>query len=138
MNSTSEKQLAQQRARYHQLKQNPAWLTDRNRKRREYEAHRRNSNPDKMRSYFRNGNLKKLYGITTEQFNVMAEDQNYTCKVCGTAPGNTNRRDRLHVDHCHTTGKIRGLLCANCNNAMGYAGDDPMRLRALADYLENN
>lgn len=51
------------------------------------------------------------------------------CSVCGTA-------ERLVVDHCHATERLRGTLCSHCNLALGHAFDDPSRLRALAAYLE--
>jgi hypothetical protein len=51
------------------------------------------------------------------------------CDVCGSA-------ERVCIDHCHNSGVLRGLLCQPCNQALGFANDDPARLRALADYLE--
>jgi hypothetical protein len=54
------------------------------------------------------------------------------CQVCGSSGSNR----RLSVDHDHTSGKVRGLLCASCNFAIGNMGDDPDKLRAAANYLE--
>jgi hypothetical protein len=51
------------------------------------------------------------------------------CDVCG------NRTARMAIDHCHDTGRVRGLLCKDCNLVLGWMNDDPARLRALADYL---
>lgn len=66
-----------------------------------------------------NDNLKRLYGITLDQFEAMASDQAGVCAICGRPPtassGRARHPPRLQVDHCHTTGKIRGLLCHNCN-----------------------
>lgn len=74
----------------------------------------------------------KTYGITRE---LAAEYRSRTaCDVCGGGP----RGKGLHVDHCHESGKIRGVLCHGCNLALGNAEDNPERLRALADYLERN
>jgi hypothetical protein len=50
------------------------------------------------------------------------------CEICGNAPA--------YFDHDHTSGAFRGWLCINCNTALGYAKDNPVVLRALADYLE--
>jgi hypothetical protein len=52
------------------------------------------------------------------------------CDICG------RRIEPMTIDHCHVTGVIRGLLCKPCNFALGNAGDDPARLRAMADYLD--
>lgn len=54
------------------------------------------------------------------------------CEVCGVEPPNCG----LHLDHDHESGAFRGWLCRDCNTALGLAGDNPERLRALADYLD--
>lgn len=77
-------------------------------------------------------NLKK-YGITTDQYTEMLEKQQGMCAICGDTH---NRGKRLCVDHCHKTGKIRGLLCLSCNIMLGNAIDSPATLRAGAQYLE--
>lgn len=79
--------------------------------------------------------LKTTYGITGEDFNRMLSEQGGVCKVCGEGP--SGRFKYLCVDHCHTPGRVRGLLCHNCNKALGMVKDDVIRLRALADYLED-
>jgi hypothetical protein len=68
----------------------------------------------------------------TASYSEMLIAQGGVCAVCGKPPD----RYRLCVDHDHETGKVRALLCHSCNRALGYAGDDPRRLRALAEYLE--
>jgi hypothetical protein len=74
------------------------------------------------------------YGITPEQFDAMLLSQGHKCAICRTdKPGGTNRR--FHVDHCHTTQKVRELLCNKCNAALGYADDNPAILFAAAQYL---
>lgn len=72
------------------------------------------------------------YGLTIEQFNQTLDDQGGGCAACG---GESGKRP-FQVDHCHQTGRIRGLLCGNCNSALGHAKDDAARLRALIRYLE--
>lgn len=59
----------------------------------------------------REAHLKYTYGITTEDYNQMLKEQDGKCAVCGKPP----KTMRLAVDHCHKTGKIRGLLCSYCN-----------------------
>lgn len=71
------------------------------------------------------------YGITPEQYEVMLLVQGGTCAVCGDVPGH------YHVDHCHDTGKVRGLLCRMCNLGIGHLGDDSELLQAGADYLRS-
>lgn len=80
----------------------------------------------------------KVFRLTTEQFDAMLIAQNYLCAICqkpetATLRGKTKT---LCIDHCHTTGKIRGLLCAHCNHAIGKLGDDPALIRRAADYIE--
>lgn len=74
--------------------------------------------------------------LTGAQFDAMYEAQGGACAVCFTP---VERQARTtHVDHCHATGVVRGITCDVCNRLMGLAGDDPARLRAAADHLENN
>jgi hypothetical protein len=91
---------------------------------------------DKERAY-RNGrkkNLKRLYGINLDQFNELKSSQNAMCAICGTKePGGTGE---FAVDHCHSTGSVRGLLCMHCNTGLGKFNDNPAALRKAADYLE--
>lgn len=80
------------------------------------------------------GHLKREYGIGLGDRVKLAEQQGHTCAICATAPG-TPYADELHVDHCHATGKVRGLLCGPCNRALGLMQDNPVRLAAAARYV---
>jgi hypothetical protein len=71
--------------------------------------------------------LQQRYGITGAEVDAMIEAQGGTCAVC---PGKPE-----HVDHDHKTGVVRGVLCFNCNQALGNVRDDPRVLRRLIDYL---
>lgn len=77
--------------------------------------------------------LRVRYGLTLEQYRGMLKSQTGRCAIC--KKKFVERKD-THVDHCHRTGKVRGLLCSNCNRALGYAKDDPRLLRAMARFLE--
>jgi hypothetical protein len=77
-------------------------------------------------------NLKLKYGITPEDYNFMLEGQNNVCAICD-KPEVQNKR--MAVDHCHETGKVRGLLCSMCNTAIGKLNDDPNLLDKAAKYL---
>ncbi|MER9436732.1 endonuclease VII domain-containing protein [Mesorhizobium sp. M0618] len=80
--------------------------------------------------------IKQRYGITLEKFDEMVASQNGLCAICETdTPG--GRWDRWSVDHCHTTGKIRGILCHSCNTGIGALNDDIDRLRKAIGYLEH-
>lgn len=83
----------------------------------------------------RNWNLRAKYGITLVDYNLLLAAQGGTCATCDATTGDSRGRS-LHVDHDHASGEVRGLLCSNCNTAIGKAGDDPVHLRRLADYLE--
>jgi hypothetical protein len=72
--------------------------------------------------------LKAKYGITDEDYDAMAEAQGYRCAICESdAP--------FVVDHCHQTGRVRGLLCHNCNVGLGHFKDNPQILTAALQYL---
>lgn len=87
----------------------------------------RKANPNKRRQY----TLKK-YGLTFESFNKLLEKQNGQCAVC---KATLELGQQTHIDHCHKTDKVRGLLCSKCNTAIGLLNDDPERAEALASYL---
>lgn len=89
---------------------------------------------------YRAKKLKKLYGITLDQYNKVFEQQGGVCKVCG-RPETATRNDKLKhlaVDHNHNTGRVRGLLCAGCNTALGYLSENPVVIKSLLDYIINN
>lgn len=83
----------------------------------------------------RSRHLETNYGITVEQRNQMARQQNYSCAICGLIEDCTGT---LHVDHDHTTNKVRGLLCSNCNHALGMFRDSVGVLKAAVVYLEKH
>ena len=88
----------------------------------------------KETAYTKEYYLKKHYGISQEEFDSMSLAQNHCCKICKW-PAGENRA--LDVDHCHLTGKIRGLLCNKCNRGLGLFKDNPSLLISAASYLEN-
>lgn len=78
--------------------------------------------------------LKKEYGIDYAQYLELLQTQNGKCAICGTS--STGKRKAFHVDHCHKTGKIRGLLCGNCNSGIGNLRDDVGLLEQAIKYLK--
>lgn len=86
-------------------------------------------------------NLRKLHGITREQYLAMLAEQNGVCASCGkpeTARNSSGNPKNLAVDHCHATGVIRGLLCHCCNISIGLVKESPEVLRNCATYLEKH
>ena len=87
---------------------------------------------------WRNSYFKRIYGITASDYEKMYADQDGKCAICkgeGFVMA-THHRIRLVVDHCHESGVIRGLLCHNCNRALGLLKDDVSRLETAIEYLK--
>ena len=78
----------------------------------------------------RRSSLKNAYGISLEDYARLLVRQGGVCAICLKAPA-----ERLCVDHCHATGKVRGLLCRTCNVGLGCYRDDPSLVTAAAAYL---
>jgi hypothetical protein len=78
--------------------------------------------------------------MTNEDYYSLLAEQNGVCKICGSddplMKSSFSGERRFSIDHCHTTGVVRGLLCANCNNGLGRFKDNPEWLRNAARYLE--
>jgi len=72
---------------------------------------------------------------TVEHYEVLYEQQNGQCGICGAIENRNGTR--FCVDHCHTTGKIRGLLCHDCNTSIGKLGDSKEGLMKAIEYLDN-
>ena len=73
-------------------------------------------------------NLKQRYGITIDEANEMLDKG---CEVCGSF-------DRLHIDHSHETGLVRGCLCHKCNTALGLLDEDPDKMVHLISYIRSH
>lgn len=80
--------------------------------------------------------LRRKYGLERADFDRMVVEQGNRCRICRREPNGNGHHARLHVDHCHTSGRVRGLLCSNCNTMIGLAGEDPKVLLAAVEYLE--
>jgi hypothetical protein len=85
--------------------------------------------------------LKRLYGITVDQYYSMLESQGGGCAICETKVPSSRKRkyasiEMFFVDHCHTTGKVRGLLCSRCNRGIGFFDDSIDKLNSAVNYLE--
>ncbi len=89
-------------------------------------------NPEKFKEYNFKSKLKTQYGVTVEWYSRQTIIQNNKCAVCGVFS------KRLNVDHNHTTGKVRELLCKNCNFAIGFIYDSSTTAKQIANYLEKH
>jgi len=76
------------------------------------------------------------FGITLKQYDKLLKKQNGKCKICKTET--PKGRGRFHIDHDHSTGKIRGLLCQHCNLLLGHSKDDPEILTSAIRYLTDS
>jgi hypothetical protein len=116
------------------------WLDKNRASQNEKQRKRYATNPEtrrRIRLNNQHGVLKARYGITPEQYSAMLESQGGVCAICvGAHVGGRSDALRFTVDHCHSTGAVRGLLCMKCNTGIGMLGDDPARLRAALAYLE--
>jgi len=85
----------------------------------------------KSRSY----RLKSKYGIDSSEWMALLDEQDGVCASCGEEEMSFNK---YHTDHDHDTNRVRGILCHNCNVALGHLKDDPRRIRLLAEYIEQH
>jgi len=77
--------------------------------------------------------LRKLYDITESDWHRMLKEQDGKCLICG-----SKEDEKLHVDHCHETGKVRGLLCKTCNVCLGLLDEDPVLFERCIEYLSDH
>lgn len=97
----------------------------------EYDASRK----AQTRTASKRHRLRVRYGISVEQYDEIWASQGGQCAICGTTENQLVRA--FHVDHCHESGVVRGLLCFACNTGLGKLHDDPALLRKAAEYLES-
>lgn len=84
----------------------------------------------------RESHLKRNYGLTIAAFEQMLKEQDGLCKAC-TRPLSVDEPRLVHVDHCHKTNVVRGILCYFCNVTLGMVNDDVEHLKKLIAYLES-
>tara|TARA_R110000765_G_scaffold372486_1_gene462905 strand:- start:2 stop:475 length:474 start_codon:yes stop_codon:yes gene_type:complete len=93
-------------------------------------------NKEQLADYKKEWNIKQ-YGLSLEDYNNMLDKQNHKCKICLTSFTTLNTKD-IHIDHCHTTNKVRGILCRLCNTGLGQFKDNTERLTQAINYLQEN
>ena len=85
----------------------------------------------------RGKHLKLRYGVSEKDYEKMLEEQGGVCKVCGKFELRSKSKYMV-VDHCHTTGDVRGILCHKCNTALGLFNDDVDIMKKAIEYLGEN
>lgn len=78
---------------------------------------------------------KIKYNLTQEEYDLMLKKQNYSCEICGIHKDDCTKE--LCVDHCHKTGKVRSLLCNNCNSGIGFFNESERVMKKAIEYLKN-
>lgn len=129
---------AKERARYHSRK---AEMQAKSRK--DYAENRteriaasrkwQREHPEQVADAYRRHNLWRWYRMTVKEFDELFASQDRKCAICRCSE--VPAKHHWHVDHNHSTGQIRGILCSSCNLVLGHSKDDPNTLRAAADYL---
>jgi hypothetical protein len=112
------------------------WYDANKKSRKEYKEKYYEEKKETLKKQFKRYDLKRKFGITQEEYNQMHDDQNGCCKICGRH--RRNFTNALAVDHNHVTGKVRGLLCKNCNQGLGYFKDNVELLIKAIEYLKEN
>ena len=96
------------------------------------------SDPDN-RLKKRKTTIKRKYGLSFEDYVKMLESQSYSCKICNKALEENGSKDiKPHIDHCHSTGRVRGVLCSYCNTMLGVFNDDPEYFYKAINYLKGS
>ena len=89
----------------------------------------------KNKDKYRINDLFKKYGITLEEYKKLLDKQNNKCAICSQDIDSDSRKKNLSVDHCHKTGRVRGLLCSNCNSGLGFFKESVELLGKAKRYL---
>lgn len=111
-------------------KNNKKWLDNNPNFMTSYTKQWLKNNPDKVKKNKRNQTLRK-YNLTEEEFSKKVIEQNNRCSICNSSFSTTP-----HIDHDHATGKVRGLLCKNCNLTLGFVNDNVQILSNMIEYLK--
>lgn len=92
----------------------------------------RQRNPERDKLINKRAAIKAAYGLSLEDVDAMLSTQGHSCLICGST---TSSGRNWHIDHCHTTNQVRGILCHHCNVGLGHFKDDPEILSSAINYL---
>lgn len=90
---------------------------------------------ERPKEYIKDWTLKERYGVSLKQFEEMAAAQNGLCYICKDPERSGLNQEWLSVDHDHSDGRVRKILCRKCNSGLGMFGDDPERIARAVEYL---
>jgi len=99
---------------------------------REYQQNLRINDVEKAKSVRRRYCAKKKYGLTLERYDDLVAQPH--CTICGDLFEDDSKP---HLDHCHSTGKVRGVLCSRCNVGLGHFKDNTESLQTAIEYLSS-
>lgn len=111
---------------------NKKWMHDNKDKIKANKKEKYQENKEKVRWQI----VKRKYGISENDYLEMLKQQKNGCAICGTMDAKHWETNNLLIDHCHNTGKVRGLLCNRCNTTLGLVNDDIKILKRMITYLK--
>ena len=136
-NKEQLREYAKERYRSHRKEYREYWLKTKEYQHSRYKRYE-SENKVEIRERQRRRTLMKKFGITLEDYDSMLKSQNGGCAICGRKDPGSKKVKYFFVDHNHNTNKVRGLLCNQCNRAIGYLRDDPDVVYAAAMYLRKH
>lgn len=98
---------------------------------RQYSKKYRDNNKEERSKSIKKYELKSKYNLSLDDYETLLKKQNEVCAIC-------KESFVLHVDHCHETGLVRGLLCRSCNLGLGFFKDKPELFDAAKEYIQCN
>lgn len=125
---THRQDVRERRLKYHREYDKINWE-----KKKEYRKQHTHEASERSKKH----HFKVSYGLELEDYDRMLLDQNGKCAICGTSSP-SGKYNRFYIDHCHRTGKVRGLLCNTCNFALGAFKDSVENLQNAIKYLIND
>ena len=125
---------------YHEKNKDPEWVKKRSARAQANTAKRKREDPEGYVRSLRHRGVRRKYGLTPEKYQQLFADCNNQCTICKDPVSMYSYEEHKtgQVDHCHTTSKVRGILCGSCNTSLGGFKDDTNLLKAAILYLEES
>lgn len=114
-------------------------LADHSERRKEYSKTWRKEHPNRGKETRKQDRMRLEYGLSEDQYSQLLQKQNNQCAICKNPFKETGKHnEKAHIDHCHSTKKVRGLLCGYCNIGLGMLRDSLPIVHSAAKYLEES